>query len=80
MHAVALAKTDVYELSLSWTVFSKGFPQSEVLGEVSVLEGGVQGEVFAKFAAKFFTKFSGLLCWDIQSKKNFSKNFSPKFP
>ena len=31
----------------------------------------------AKFAAKFFTKFSALFCWDIQSNKNFSKNFSP---
>ena len=44
--------------------------------------GGWQfgAKFFAKFAAKFSTKFSALFCWDIQSKKNFSKNFSPKFP
>ena len=55
--------------------------QNEVLGEVSVSEGGQFGAKFStKFATKFFTKFSGLFCWDIQSNKNFSKNFSPKFP
>ena len=49
---------------------SKGALQSEVLDEVSVLEGGQFGAKFsAKFAAKFFTKFSGLFCWSIQSKK-----------
>ena len=43
--------------------------------------GGPSGaKFFAKFAAKFFTKFSAVFCWDIQSQKNFSKNFSPKFP
>ena len=26
-----------------------------------------------KFAAKFFTKFSALFCWDIQSKKTSAK-------
>ena len=48
-------------------IVSKGFLQSEVLGEVSVLESR------AKFAAKFLAKFSGLFCWDFQSK---TKSFS----
>ena len=60
---------------------SKGFLQSEVLGEVSALEWGSSGRSFCQnFSAKFFTKFSGLFCWDIQRKKNFSENFSPEFP
>ena len=62
---------------------SNGFLQSEVLGEVSVLEGGSSGRSFSRsLPRKFSTKFSALFCWDIQSKtkKNFSKNFTPKFP
>ena len=37
-------------------------------------------KVLAKFAAKFFTKFSGLFCRDIQSNKKLRQNLSPKFP
>ena len=60
---------------------SNGFLQSEVLGRSFRFGGGQFGaKFFAKFAAKFSMKFSALFCWDIQSKKNFSKNFSPKFP
>ena len=60
---------------------SKGFLQSEVLGEVSVLEGRqFRAKFLPKCSAKFFTKFSGLFCWDIQTKKIFSENFSPEFP
>ena len=42
--------------------FSKGFLQSEDLGEVSVLDGGQFGAKFlAKFAAKFFNEVFGLV-------------------
>ena len=36
----------------------------------------------AKFWAKFafWIKFSGLLCWDIQSEQKISQNSSPEFP
>ena len=54
---------------------SKGFLQSEVLGEVCVL----QGVIWGMFSAKFGAKFLSLFCWDIR-RKNFSKSFSPKFP
>ena len=53
--------------------FSKGFLQSEVLGEVSVLEGGSSGRSFSQ---SFRPCFAGTC----RAKKNFSKNFSPKFP
>ena len=60
---------------------NNGFPQSEVLVEVFVLEGDGLGRSFCQsLGAKFLTKFSGLFCWDIQSKMNFSKNFCPKVP
>ena len=54
-------KVRVFKVSIG-----EGFLQSEVLGEVSVLEGGEFG---AKFAAKFCTKSSGLFCWNIQITK-----------
>ena len=63
------------------TFLSKRVLQSEVLGEVCILEGGQFGTKFlAKFGAKFLAKFLGFFCWDIRSKKRYSKNFSPKVP
>ena len=68
-----------YHLAKEMAYFSKGFLQSEVLGEVSVLEGGGQlgAKFFAKFAAKFFTKFSAFFCLDIQSKKKLQQKLQP---
>ena len=37
-------------------------------------------QFLAKLGAKFLAKFSGLFCWDIRRKRNFSKNLSPKVP
>ena len=56
------------------TTLSKRFLQSEVLGEVCVLEGGQSRVKFlAKFGAKFLAKFSGLFCWYIQREKTPAK-------
>ena len=58
-----------------------GFSAERSFGRSFRFGGGQFGaKFFAKFAAKFSTKFSALFCWDIQSKKIFSKNFSPEFP
>ena len=59
---------------------AKGFCRAKFWAKFPFGGGQFGAKFFAKFAAKFFTKFSALFCWDIQSKKNFSKNFSPKFP
>ena len=62
------------------TRLAKGFCRAKFWVKFPFWRGSVRGEVFAKFAAKFSTKFLGLFCWDIQTKKIFSENFSPKFP
>ena len=56
---------------------SKGFLQSEVLGEVSVSEGGSSGRSFHEVCDEVFHKVLGLV---YSEQKNFSENFSPKFP
>ena len=56
--------------------FGEGFLQSDVLGEVSVLEGGSWGRSFSRSLRRSFRAcFAGTF-----REKNFSKNFSPKFP
>ena len=57
-------------------IVRKAFLQSDVLGEVCVLEGG---EVLTKFRTTFWAKFLGLFCWIVQNKVASAKNSGPKF-
>ena len=76
-HIFARKPQEIGDCSL-FLRFSQGFLQSEVLGEVSVLEEGQFGaKFFTKLATKFFTKFSGWFCWDIQSKKKLLQKLQP---
>ena len=60
--------------------FSKGALQSEVLGEVSVLEGGSSGRSFWRSLPRSFSRsFRACFAGTFRAKKH-SKNFSPKFP
>ena len=60
---------------------SNGFLQSEVLGEVSVLEGGSSGRSFSRSLPRSFPRsFRPCFAGTFRANKNFSKNFSPKFP
>ena len=61
--------------------FSTGFLQSEVLGEVSVLEGGSSGRSFSRSLPRSFSRsFRPFFAGTFRAKKNFSKNFSAKIP
>ena len=61
-------------------MLSKGFLQREVLGEVSVLEGGQFGaKFFAKFGGEVFHEVFGFVSLGHSEQKNFCKNVSPKF-
>ena len=60
---------------------AKGFCKSEVLGEVSVLEGGSSGRSFSRSLPRSFSRsFRPCFAETFRAKKNFSENFSPKFP
>ena len=53
---------------------SKGFLQSEVLGEV------VRGEVFGEVQGEVLGGVFGVFCWDIQGKKIAAKTSAQKPP
>ena len=63
------------------TKVCNGFLQSDVLGEVSVLEGGSSGRSFSRSLPRSFPRsFRPCFAGTFRAIKNFSKNFSPKFP
>ena len=71
---VGLLQTKSYVESLYSITFGKGFLQSEVLGEVSVLEGGSLPRSFSRSLPRSFSRsFRPCFAGTFRAEKNFSK-------
>ena len=61
-------------------ILAKGFCRAKFWAKFPFWRGAVRGEVFREVCREVFHEVFGLVLLGHSERKNFSKNFSPKFP